>query len=49
MVSGSAELDALGNSATVWVENPTGTAALPVNINAGRIRPHTAYRFTPSP
>jgi hypothetical protein len=42
-----------GASATVWIERPTGTAALAIIRNtsattaAGFIAPNTAYRFTP--
>lgn len=49
MVSGSTSHYADGNSATVWIENPAGEAALPVQVEAGTIQPNTAYRFTPSP
>jgi hypothetical protein len=37
-----------GGSATVWIERPDGTAALPFSINTvGAIQPHSAIRFTP--
>ncbi len=39
--------DVRGNSATVWLENPAGTTALPISINQPLIAPQTAYRFTP--
>lgn len=44
-----------GGSATVWLEQPTGAAALPIIRNtsaataAGFIAPNSAYRFTPAP
>ncbi len=49
MVSGSASNYANGNGATVWLEDPTGNAALPISIEQPLIEPHTAYRFTPKP
>jgi hypothetical protein len=37
-----------GDSASVWIERPTGTAAaLPISINQASLRPNTAFRFTP--
>ncbi len=39
--------DANGSYATTWLENPLGTMALPINIQQGRIRPNTGFRFTP--
>jgi Lamin Tail Domain len=40
---------AVGTSATIWIERPTGDAALAVGINQPVIAPKTAYRFTPNP
>ena len=40
---------ATGKEATIWIERPTGGAALAVGINQSVIAPHTAYRFTPKP
>ena len=40
---------ATGKEATIWIERPTGDAALAVGINQSVISPHTAYRFTPKP
>jgi hypothetical protein len=38
-----------GSSATVWIEKPDGTAALPVSINtANGIQPNSGWRFTPN-
>jgi len=49
MSSGSSSNYGTGSSATVWLERPDGSAALPININDGLIRPNTGYRFTPAP
>ncbi len=39
---------ASGSSATTWIESPTGSDALVVNIEtAGGIQPNSGYRFTP--
>ncbi len=40
---------ATGKEATIWIERPTGDAALVIGINESVIAPHTAYRFTPKP
>ncbi|MHB8876346.1 MAG: lamin tail domain-containing protein, partial [Myxococcaceae bacterium] len=47
MVSGSTSNYADGNSATVWLDNPTGTEALPISIETASIQPNTAYVFMP--
>lgn len=47
MVSGSSSNYANGNSATVWLENTAGTAALVSSVNQPLVRPNTAIRFTP--
>jgi hypothetical protein len=50
--SGSAsDLDRVsGNSATIWLENPPGTLAVPWGINrAGAVRSNFGLRFTPRP
>jgi hypothetical protein len=47
MTSGSSLNYADGNSATLWLEHPTGASALPIGINQPVIQPFTAYRFTP--
>jgi hypothetical protein len=49
MVSGTTSNYADGNSATVWIERPDGSAALPIGRNQAVIAPNTAYRFTPKP
>jgi hypothetical protein len=37
-----------GGNATVWLEKPDGTAALPISVHTALgILPNTAYRFTP--
>lgn len=39
-----------GGSATAWLENPSGTLAIPWSINTpGRIKPNSGLRFTPVP
>lgn len=49
MVSGSTSNYANGNSATIWIERPSGNAsALPIGVNQPVIMPNTAYRFTPT-
>ena len=40
---------ATGKEATIWIERPTGDAALAIGIDQSVISPHTAYRFTPKP
>lgn len=51
--SGGTDRYAEGGSATVWLERPDGSAALPIIANesattaAGFLSPNTAYRFTP--
>jgi hypothetical protein len=36
-----------GQSATVWLERPNGTAALALSINQPVVQPFSAYRFIP--
>ena len=36
-----------GLTATIWLENPAGTIALPIGINQDVITANTAYRFSP--
>jgi hypothetical protein len=38
-----------GVGATEWLENLTGTAALPIGTDQPVLKPNTAYRFTPKP
>ena len=38
-----------GNTATIWLEQKSGAAALPIGINQPVIEPNTAYRFVPKP
>jgi hypothetical protein len=45
MQSGTDDLNADGHSATVWVEEPTGTRALMFSYNTARPRQNTAIRF----
>ncbi|MBX7114475.1 MAG: lamin tail domain-containing protein [Myxococcaceae bacterium] len=40
---------ATGQTATAWIERPTGTAAAPISINSAGLSPHSAWRFTPKP
>lgn len=47
MSSGTDAGYATGIEATAWLENPAGTAALPIGINQAVIQPNTAYRFVP--
>lgn len=47
MISGTTSNFANGNSATRWIENPEGTAALPISVNQPTVLPNTAFRFTP--
>ncbi|MGA9522457.1 MAG: lamin tail domain-containing protein, partial [Myxococcaceae bacterium] len=49
MISGYSINYAAGTNATIWIERPTGEAALPVGINKAVISPNTAYRFMPNP
>jgi hypothetical protein len=50
MTSGTTANYANGNSATIWIERPSGTpAALAIGRNQPVISPNTAYRFTPKP
>lgn len=50
MTSTSSSTYGNGNSATIWIERPSGTAsALPIGVNQAVINPNTAYRFTPTP
>lgn len=48
MVSGNSVNYASGNSATVWLENPAGTAALVSSVNKPWVIPMSAIRFTPN-
>jgi len=51
MIDGTDPLEAgraTGTEATVWIESPDGTAALPIALEQGVIQPNTAYRFTPT-
>ncbi|MBL8920599.1 MAG: lamin tail domain-containing protein [Myxococcaceae bacterium] len=36
-----------GVSATRWIDNPDGTAALAISVNQPTVLPNTAFRFTP--
>lgn len=47
MVSGSSSNYADGNSATVWLEEPTGFTALTQSVNQPVVAPNTAWRFIP--
>ncbi|MBK7857110.1 MAG: lamin tail domain-containing protein [Archangiaceae bacterium] len=47
MTSGSSNNYAAGTSASVWLEAPSGLAALTLGVNKAVIAPNTAYRFTP--
>lgn len=48
MTSGTSSNYANGNSTTVWLEEPTGTLALPISVNQSTIiAPNTAWRFSP--
>ena len=47
MTSGTSSNYADGNSATVWLEEPTGFYALPLSVNDPLVAPNTAYRFVP--
>jgi Lamin Tail Domain len=38
-----------GNSATVWLEDPTGSFAIAKSINQPLVAPNTAWRFSPVP
>lgn len=49
MVSGTTLNYANGNSATVWIERPDGSAVLSIGRNQAVIAPNTAYRYTPKP
>lgn len=49
MTSGTSSNYGDGNSATVWLEDPTGNFALPVSINQAVVAPNTAWRFSPVP
>jgi hypothetical protein len=40
---------ARGQTATAWIERPSGTAAAPISINSAGLSPHSAWRFTPKP
>ncbi len=40
---------ARGGSATVWLESPTGTFAVPWGVNAPVIAPRSGVRFVPAP
>lgn len=46
MTSGTSSEYGLGGSATVWLENPTGTQALSVSTNTQAPRSNTAWRFS---
>lgn len=48
MSSGDSSNYGDGNSATVWIEQPTGAAALPIGRNEPVIQSNTAYRYTPT-
>lgn len=39
--------NAKGLSATIWLEKPDGTSALPVLVNQPKLSPNSAWRFTP--
>ncbi len=45
MTSGTSSNFANGNSATVWLEEPTGNRAFPLSINQAVVAPNTAWRF----
>lgn len=47
MVRGFGGAYETGFSATVWLENPAGTLALPISVNTARSWAGTAVRFTP--
>lgn len=50
MISNSSSNYGDGNSSTIWIERPSGTAsALPIGVNQAVISPNTAYRYTPTP
>lgn len=49
MTSGTTSLYANGNSASVFLENPAGTAALTQSLNQPTVQPNSAIRFTPVP
>jgi hypothetical protein len=38
-----------GNDALIWLCAPDFSSAIPIGLHQPVIRPHTAYRFTPSP
>lgn len=40
---------ATGQTATAWIERPSGTGAAPLSINSAGLSPRTAWRFTPKP
>lgn len=47
MASGSSTNYGDGNSATVWLEEPTGFRALAQSVNDPVVAPNTAWRFSP--
>lgn len=49
MLSGSSSSYGSGLSAVTWLENPTGTQALTINVTSTNpgISPNSAFRFTP--
>jgi hypothetical protein len=47
ILSGTAANQASGKGATIWLERPTGDAAIAVGINESVMSANTAYRFTP--
>lgn len=47
MTSGTSSNYGNGNSATVWLEEPTGNYALPISITDPLVAPNTAWRFLP--
>jgi hypothetical protein len=47
MTSGSTLNYANGNSATVWLDTPTGTTALALSRNTASVVPNSAFIFTP--
>lgn len=47
-LSGSTQTH-LGSSATVWLEHPTGRAALPAQINSATLAPNSVIRYVPLP
>lgn len=48
MTSGNSSNYANGNSATVWLENPTGSVAMVSSVNQPVVLPNSAIRFTPN-